>query len=265
MTNLILATPQISDLGTVTTGSEASGMEAVNVQSVQPGSVWRASDLGNAYIVFDLGSAQAIDFVGAFFSNASSDAEIQIRCATSEGNLTSSPTFNQTYDFWPHADIETDHEWMHSINVIAEQTARWWRIDILDPYNADDYIDIGRIYLSKVWQPTRNMEYGWDVGYDDPSTVSRSAGGQTYINRKRKSKVVTFTLAASDEDEMMNNALQIDRRRGSSLDVFVLLNPDQSRQFINKSIYGICAPLASISQREFRMFAKPYKIVELLP
>lgn len=270
--NIVIATPVLSDAAVLTAGSEAADMPAANLLTQQPIDVWRATDLANAYLVADLGAAAAINLVALLYTNASSAAQWRVRAAASEADLTAAPGYDSgLVDMWPHAGLET-WDWTHAFRWLGvagatpgPQTFRWWRIDVADPGNAAGYVQAGRLYLAAAWQPTRNLLYGWSVGFIDFSAKVRAAGGQILPGSRPLHRVARFALRCDSESEMYDNAFEIDRRRGTSGDVLVLRDPATPSRLMKQSVYGTLSSLEPIVNARFNVFEKPYEIEEMIP
>lgn len=270
---IVIATPKLSDAGTITAGSEAAAMPASNLLRQQPGDRWRAEDLSSAWLQLDLGSATAINLIWLGYTNASSAATWRIRAASTEAGLTGgSPGYDSgALDHWPTTGLD---DWLstypgftHAYKWLgtSAQTFRYWRIDISDSANADGYYQAGRLYLANAWQPTRNIAYGWNVGWADPSDTVRAASGAGFSNRLRRYRELRFSLPFLSEDEMYSNAAAIDRLRGASGDMLVIPKPETPARFMDQAIYGLSRDLRPIVQARTSIFQKPYLIEELLP
>lgn len=266
MSNIVIATPALSDEATITAGSEAGALQASNLQTIQVADPWRASDLNNAYLVVDLGSAQAINLVALIANNASSSATWRIRGATSEANLTASPGYDSgSLSMLAKAGLA---DWSTTDAVLwlsSAQSYRWWRIDVSDASNADGYFQAGRLYISAAWQPSVNLNYGWQMGFVDFSLRPRSAGGQVVPLERSRARYLVLSLDFQSEADLYDNAFEIDRTRGHSKDIFVLRDPDSASYRQEQSIYGLQEELAPIINPRVNMFSKRFRIEELIP
>lgn len=277
--HIIIATPEISNLATITAGSESGTMTATNLLTDQPSEVWRAPDLESAYVELDLLSSTAINLLWIGYTNCSPDATMRWRAAATQGDLTADPAYDSgAINVWPHAAIETDWDYMHGLHWLGAsgaQTYRWWRLDLADPaprgpkqngaFTAASYLQAGRIILAKAWQPPRNLRYGWGNGWLDPSPSQESAAGQTYSDELARKRRMTFTLQAETEDELYENAFQIDRRFGASRGFLVSRDPSNARRLMDQTIYGRNTDVSEpIVNHNFKIYAKRYGLTELL-
>lgn len=265
MSNLIFARP-LADGGTITTGSEVASLPAGNLLTPQPSDPWRATDLANAYVELDLGTAVEINLIALLYTNASSAATWRIRAAASQANLTAAPDYDTgSNTFWPQSGLE-DWSFTHGFIWLdaSTQTRRWWRIDVSDAGNPDGYFQAGRLYLAKPFQPATNIEFGWSVGYADPSPKRRATGGQTYPLLRSRSRVLNFSYSFMSESEMFDNLFDLNRRRGASEDVLVIVDPDATANIHERIVYGLVDDLKPIINSSFNIFEQPYRLEEML-
>lgn len=264
MANLIIATPIVSDDGTLTAGSAAAGLPVSNLVDIQPGNKWRATALASAWCQNDLGAAKAVDLVALLYTNATSTAQWRIRAANSVASVTSNPDYNSgLLTFWPTTGLET-WDFTHGIHWIAStQTYRVWRIDVSDSSNPDTYFEAGRWYISDAFQPTQNMQYGVALAWNDESPKPKSLGGQIVPVVRNQSRIADLRLSFIDEAEMYSNIFEIERRRGASKDVLVIFDPVASARLMDQTIYGLMETRNPIVNRAFEVFEKRIRIEEM--
>lgn len=264
MGNALFAYP-ISDDATITTGSEASGLPASNLLTSQPGDKWRATDLNNAYVVLDLGSALEFDLIWLGYTNASSAAQWRVRAAATEAGLTSAPDYDSgTVGFWPQTGLG-DWSFTHGfIHLSTSETRRWVRIDVSDTGNGDGYFQAGRLYLSKGWQPATNVSFGFAVGFVDLGEKGRAGGGQLYAVDRELPRIWQATLGFMTETEAHDNLFDLIRRRRSSRDVLVIKDPAASDHVMENMVYGLMAQPRPAVHRAFGIFENRFEVEEML-
>ncbi len=268
MENTVISNSAIVDAATITAGSALSSLPVSNLKRAQPKDVWRSDDLNNLYLVIDLLSAQSINLIALLFHNASDDATWQVRAATSEANLTAAPGYDSgNMNMWD-ASWPSDQSPVHSIKWLSSspQTYRYWRIDVTDAANVDSYFQAGRLYIDNAWQlaALKNIEFGWEVRFIDPSFKSRSKGGQLYSEESNRWREIVLPINWQTEDEMYNNLYELQRRRGTSQDVFVLRDPDATTHLLRQSIYGAMKQLPPFVNERSQVFRTRLIIEEML-
>lgn len=138
------------------------------------------------------------------------------------------------------------------------------RIEIRDTA-APSHFEVGRVIAGKAWRPSRNMSRGWSLTYKDPSKLSRSLGGQTYVDTLSKYRHIKFNLKYLTEDEIFENALELDRTKGSSGDVLIYTDTTASAQKLFKqTVYGRIAKITPMKHNIEGYWTRSYEIEELL-
>ena len=262
MGNMILALPTVSDRAAIAAGSAAATMEAANLQAVQPGDRWRATDLSNAWLQIDLGAAAAVRMIWLGYTNASVDALWRVRAANTLADLTGSPAYDSGWI--PHrVGDTTDWGRTHAFLWLpAALTHPHWRIDIDDGDNPDGWYEAGRLYLADPWQPSRNRRYGAGDGYADDSGAERARGGQTYVAEGGHWREGSFTLGFMDREEMQANAARIDRLAGTRRDLLIVYDPDDPARLMDECFYARLTELRPLLLPHHRLYEKSYAFAE---
>lgn len=223
MGNLVIATPELSDAAAITAGNAATTMPVTNLQNMQPGLRWGTTSLEDIWLVIDLNAEdQPINLIALLAHNASSAATWQIRAAKVLEDLETKPDYDVTTTMWPNGGL-INYESRPSFRWMPDRpTFRYWRIDISDSTNPDGVFRAGRLYLSNAWQPSRNLNYDWEIQFIDDSQRQVSLGGQVYIDRRGIRRRLSFTLPNLPESEVFGQAFEIDRRRGASRDLLAI-------------------------------------------
>lgn len=140
--------------------------------------------------------------------------------------------------------------------------ARFAQLDLYDASNADAYIEVGRVFLGPVYEPTINMDEGFRIGWVDPSQRERARGGQLYVDQRRKHRRIQFRLGFLSRDEMLANSFELDRALGLSRTLIAMLDPGDSVNGERLTIYGNLAEMTDVEHVTDDIFAKPYIIEE---
>ncbi len=147
------------------------------------------------------------------------------------------------------------------MQFFTAQTFRYWRIDIVDPLSL--YIDIGRLYISKAFQPKTNIEYGINEGIFDPSRKTRTVSGEVIPLERNKWRFVDFSLGYATKEEMFGEIFPIENMRGTTKDVLFVVDPDEKEHLQYRSYYGTMAN-QPISNPMYSLFSKTFRIEEII-
>ena len=140
---------------------------------------------------------------------------------------------------------------------------RYLRIDFFDPDNPDGYIDLGKLVVSPVWQPSINIVYGWEIEYVDPSPRVRSRGGQVYVDQRPKFRRLTISLQNISIDEIMTQAFELDRKLGIGLPLTISIFPTNPTHLHRLTIYGSLVQTSPI-RHDIYGYSKSYTFEEWL-
>ena len=127
-------------------------------------------------------------------------------------------------------------------------TARYYHIEIDDSSNPLGYIDIHKVVVSPAWQPTINLSHKWQISYVDKSKLTRSRGGQAYLDLVPQYRKLKVSLQGFSKTEMMANKLEMDRLVGTYTPVLVSLAPLDTESLADKSIYGTQSSLTKTQE-----------------
>lgn len=257
MGQLALYYGNYADAATLSGGSWASGLPLTNLKSRMLRRVARSANaqLTSTIINIDLGVAQSIPaiFLGPY--NASGQLKYRARGANT-ASLTSPlydsgwvaatvvPSLSLAWEdpgFWygisSSGELELRGWIMHFLP--APVTARYWRIEIDDTANAAGYLQFGRLFMPKKWQPAVNYEPGsTGLSLEDRTVIQESIGGTEYFWRRQEPRVFNCSWPYLKEVDTYGSALNMMRDLGSSGEVFVVPDPDstyvQRRSFLGR-------------------------------
>ncbi|MGE0155105.1 MAG: hypothetical protein AB7R90_21000 [Reyranellaceae bacterium] len=180
---------------------------------------WRALSLSATFDA-DCGSACAFRVFGLFgLRNLTATATVQVllsNVSAGAGELYDSGALvmavERGFDQWTLALEEA-------------VSARYLRLAIADPDNADGNMDIGLAWAGDAFETTRNPDYGLAPGHDDPSPGQATPGGQTYIDARRIVRALSGRYAFLDRDEARADLLDL-AREGSTQSCLLLPVPN---------------------------------------
>jgi len=95
--------------------------------------------------------------------------------------------------------------------------------------------------------------------------ITRSLGGQTYVDTLSKYRSIKFNLKYLTEDEIFENALELDRTKGSSGDVLIYTDTTApSHKLFKQTVYGRISKISPMKHNIGGFWTRSYEIEELL-
>lgn len=128
-------------------------------------------------------SAPGVTAIALRYNNFSTNATIQIQGHSSDS--WGSPSYNQV--------LAVNNALMFHFPASA-QSLQWWRIRVRDRVNSNGYIELGRAFVGTYFSPTVNCRTDYSVGWEDPSDIDESDGGQISSNKKTKFEIPVYVF-----------------------------------------------------------------------
>lgn len=284
MSNMLISSTNYTDSATsITSDSEASGLLVTNLQDRQLVKVWRSDSDTTVQIDVNFGQGRIIDFIALIRHNISQNGTIRWRLS-SVSDFATTVYDSGAVDAWPVVEEFGTLPWgvfswggflnpeiaaSYNISSFAVLTtpvvAQYLRIDIVDAGNADGYLQAGRLICGPSYRPSVNMAYGFDVQFVDESRVTKSRGGQTFIDEVERFRRIRFDLINIPEAEIFSNVFNnIDRLRGIAKDILVIPQPDDPTTWTTQNIYGRLVSTAPIQNRVLEYYGRTMEIEELI-
>jgi len=247
------------DSATVTATSEASGFPVSNLQDQRRKKVWRSTSVSDQHISIDFGSGGiCANCVVLINHNLTYEGKIGI-IATDSPDYESSPklytwiwAWETTWGFGESgfgehgfggvplpSEIDELFPGVIRIHYFPATSARYWRLYFEDDDNPDGYIEVGRLFLTRYFEPSYNFVWGWKFLPYDRTKVKYTRGGQpvTYVLEKRYK--VNFKFEWIEKDEAWIYFIDIIRRFGIRKDIVIDMFPyDASVKGIFARLYG---------------------------
>ena len=280
--NMIISSTNYSDGGTLTVDDEVATLPATNLQDQQIVKIWRNTQT-SAQIDVDFGQQRIIDFMALIRHNISQTGTIRWRLSA-VSDFSTTVYDSGTIDAWPIVEEFGTlpwgvFQWGGRLNpeVAAEYTissfdvltsavqARYLRIDISDSLNADGYLQAGRLIAGPSYRPSVNYANGVQFEFVDESRITKSRGGQTFVDEVERYRVMRFELINLPENEMFGNVFNsIDRLRGVSKDILVIPQPAKSSTWITQNIYGRIRQTQPITNSALTYYGRMIEVEELI-
>jgi len=267
MANMLLAYGNRIDGALLNDGLWTTGLPLVNLQNATLGRVARTQNTALTSTKFkaDLGSSKLIRVVAIANHNASLDAQYRMRFSD-VSDFSTLVSDSGWLDVWPvvypFGTVEwdddnfwtgqyTDEEIEGYTNTLiyilpAAIRARFWSVEFDDTANSAGYLQAGRAFIGDAWQPTRNLNVGASITFEDDTTVQKARSGAEYFDPRRIRRVARFTIKNLEEDEAYGRAYEVMRRSGVSGEVIFIFNPDDTAHAIRRQFLGRLRQLTGI-------------------
>ena len=252
MSNLILATPILSDAATITASTETTAGPVTNLQKMQLTDLWEAAST-TPYCEIDLGSTQSFNLISLIGIYASVLISWRVRTATSQANLTAAPT-HDSGSVSVGAAMAGNHIWYWYSGL----SNRWVRIDLVT--TSPTYV--GRLYISNATEMTFNYQYGAQDGFDDDSIIDSTDGNNLIPNQGANRAVLDFTMNIRTEAER-HAIREINRLRGAANDVLVIKDPAATTNKTDLIYYGLLQRRRQAVHTAFNLHNINYQLVSL--
>lgn len=156
----------------------------------------------------------------------------------------------------------------YSLNIIHlmpdSYFNRYARIEFDDTTNVDGYVDFGRLILAPIQNLDINMEYGSNIGWIDNSLISESIGGAEYFDDRSKKRELKFTVGAMDKEESMQRMFELQRRKGTTGEIFVIPDSDDAENIFRESFLGRMTRLTPQTHQLINRYKTAFQIREIL-
>lgn len=213
-------------------------------------------------VVFDLKSTESIDSLALVFNPIQGEGikfseSAVIKLKGSASNSWASPGVSVTLSIDDTYDIATHF-------FATAQSYRYWAIEIVDPGNANLYVELSKVFLSLSTQLGQLPEIGFQDQTDDQSKVTESAYGHRYadIYPSRRSLQFSYVAMTDADIESLQN---IFKRVGSVTPICTALDPtatlfDKDRYFV----YGYLSNSLQAANLFYSYFNAGLKLTEAM-
>lgn len=286
MGNILFSWVNRSDAATLSSGSWVSTLPITNLQNRQIQKVARTTNAATSStkIRVDLGSSRGIGVLALVAHSISATGLVRVGAYTS--NLYISATYLTDWvQAWPDGlalndtlEWEDDEFWLLSVSQEqlagyramffhvppTPQVSRYWQIEIDDQTNPDGYVQIGRLFMGPAWQPALNYGYGAELGYEDPTPIETSLSGAEYFDERPRARVFRATLGGLDESEAYSGVVEMQRAVGTSGEVLLVPDPDDTEYAPLRAFLGRLRRLAPVTHSNLAYQTATIEIKESL-
>ncbi|MFC3074731.1 hypothetical protein [Shinella pollutisoli] len=239
----------LADAASVRASSSILLAQPTLVQQVHVERRWRA--LNNvAWLVLDLGAETPIDTVAAMGLTATA-ARVRVSVADPSG---------AAGELFDSGQLTVDQAYL-ALVVLSEApvSGRYVRIDLSN--EGAPYVEAGRVCIGLRSTFAYNFDYGWSYGYVDPSTRSKTRGGQTQVTPRRPYRTIDVTFPRVTAADRYSFVETIERENALQRDVLFTTDPE-SDNLARDTIWGLMSETTAIVQPFIEDFTKQYRIEE---
>jgi hypothetical protein len=274
-----------SDAAALSGGSWLGGSPLTNLQQTLLSRVARSADVLATSTRIDIDytvSTTIVRLVALARHNCTLDATYRITAGTTSG--ASNVYDSGTLAVWPAIYDSLDLEWEddnfwtgqattadidgYPISLVhdclANVQARYWRIQITDTANPAGYIDLARLWMGPIWQPTRNFSYGAQLAWESRSVSEYSLGGVLYNEPRTPARVYRFALSRLTDAEAYGQILDMQRRIGTAGELWVVPNADDTSRRFKRDFLARIRKFDPITQGLARMQETSFEMEERL-
>ncbi len=222
------------DSAGVSASSEA--LPVANLQDQLRTRLWRSTGT-DEHVDVDFGEAVICSGLALINHNLSPEATITLSAGSSQG---ASDLGSWSWDAWEavfgwgewdwgdgrttwggiidEAELRTDPI---RLCYFTPTAARYWRVSLSDPASTDGYIQVGRMFLCRYYEPLRGVGAPYRFRPVDPSRRSKSLGGQWWSDVRRRYYEATFSFRFLPPEDIWWGMVEMLRRVGVQRDIIV--------------------------------------------
>lgn len=139
-------------------------------------------------------------------------------------------------------------------------------VELSDSGNQDGAIILGRVMLTDVWQPRRNLSHGVRHGYDSGTEITRAgdAARTGYARRVTPKRTVVFDLNNLTEDEAFMRVHRLQRTQDVVGEILYLWSPEPSPTNFARAMVAHQTELNDISYPYRNNYTHAMSLLEIL-
>lgn len=171
------------------------------------------------------------------------------------------------YHFWSgKIDEEMRKEYQQNfIHILKDSVkTKYFRIEIFDQSNPDGYVEIGRIFAGRVFEPQFNVIYGAQIAWEDSSKIDQSLIGVEYMSRTPMTRVANVNYDYSFRREALEGLYEIQRQSGTTQEVLFIGNSDDLGQMVRLSFLGRFRRIEPLKWHFMDLHSTGFEIKEIL-
>lgn len=288
MANCILAFPNHVDATYYPVsfygGSWSSARPLTNMIDPILSKVARSSDASQASTQFivDLGVERDVRVIGIPKHTISRPGRVKI--SASLDNFATTVLATDWIDAWKEVynfgDLPFGHPSWYDLKTPPEEAqgypmpfiyvtdsivmARYWKIEIDDTLNPLGYVDISRLFIASGWQPSVNIAYGMQLGWETETSVEKTIGGGRFYDVYDPRRVARFSIDNLPVDEALSFPYEIMRKQGIDKQIFFVLDPDDTVHLHRRSFLATLRQMTPLEYPYYGINNATFELEEVI-
>ena len=171
------------------------------------------------------------------------------------------------YHFWSgKIDEEARKEYQKNFIHIctASVKTKYWGIQVYDANNTDGYIEIGRLFMGRLFAPQFNVIYGAQIAWEDNSKIESSLVGVEYMSKVPMTRVAQVNYDYSFRREALEGLYELQRQSGTTQEVLFIGNADDPGQMVRLGFLGRFRRIEPLKWHFMDIHSTGFEVKELL-
>ena len=171
------------------------------------------------------------------------------------------------YHFWSgKIDEEARKEYQKNFIHIctASVKTKYWGIQVYDANNTDGYIEIGRLFMGRLFAPQFNVIYGAQIAWEDNSKIESSLVGVEYMSKVPMTRVAQVNYDYSFRREALDGLYELQRQSGTTQEVLFIGNADDPGQMVRLGFLGRFRRIEPLKWHFMDIHSAGFEVKELL-
>jgi len=263
-----------SDAAALSCTSTVEGTNVLaNLQTEQPSSIASLAASSMVTIIADRGTSEPWNALFLLYHNLTSSAVVRVRSADTLLGTTAAPQVDSgNLVAWGDADYRRwarRHSWWFPPIPFLGPTesdaieSRFLRIEITDMANPDGFIRIGRLIAGAFTQFSRAQQLGRSKGYNDKSKITDTVDGRKIPTPASPRPVQKFSVKCVGHDaesELEAFSDNIERIRGASRSVLIMVRPNMTAHAHRNLVYGLLELGPQTKEDDFQQYEQAISI-----
>lgn len=274
--NIILLYDNYADLASLTGGSYLPSLPLENLKSRDQSLVARTRGVqpSQTRMSINLGGPRTLKALCIGPTNLSAAHTYRITAGDYDSGIVAgaarAPWNSLPWEdpnFWPGVlPWEDEERGMWLIHIFDQPvTAQSFNLEFDDQGNPDGYLDFGRLFMGRHWQPSLNYTYSSNglAFRDHTNRVSTLSGGEI-ARRRLNPRIFQFGFDYLPEAELYGPAYDFQRIVGGDGEVFVIPDPDDVSFRHKRSFLATAARMDPLTQSIFLRGGTGFELKEII-